>query len=122
MPEPAEDPDHEPGEAWGREAARQREAVAQPARRWSGPPSACSSRLRGRRLSHSVLSAARRTVDLQKVMDMEILRRKDVYDHEAARSPADAEEYGPPARWYGHGCAAAGFAPGSVVYAYYLSR
>ncbi len=32
MAEPAEDPDHAPVEAWGRAAARQREAVSQPAR------------------------------------------------------------------------------------------
>ena len=32
MAEPAEDPDYAPSEAWGREQARQREAVSQPAR------------------------------------------------------------------------------------------
>jgi hypothetical protein len=32
MVEPAEDPDYAPAEAWGREAARQREAVSQPPR------------------------------------------------------------------------------------------
>jgi hypothetical protein len=32
MPEPAEHPDHAPGEAWGRVAVRQHEAVRQPAR------------------------------------------------------------------------------------------
>jgi conjugative relaxase-like TrwC/TraI family protein len=32
MPEPDADPDYAPGEAWGRAAARQREAVSQPAR------------------------------------------------------------------------------------------
>lgn len=31
LPEPSEDPDREPGMAWGREDARQREAVMQPA-------------------------------------------------------------------------------------------
>lgn len=53
---------------------------------------------------------------------MQILRRKDVPDYEAAALLEDAEEYGPAARWYGTGCAAAGFAPGSVVYAYYLKQ
>lgn len=53
---------------------------------------------------------------------MEILRRKDVLDCEAAALLQDAEEYGPAARWYGRGCAAAGFTPGGVVYAYCLKQ
>jgi hypothetical protein len=32
LPQPAADPDYEPGESWGRAAARQREAVNKPAR------------------------------------------------------------------------------------------
>lgn len=51
---------------------------------------------------------------------MDILRRKDVYNHEASELLKDADEYGPPARWSGHGCEAAGLAPGSMVYAHHL--
>jgi hypothetical protein len=51
---------------------------------------------------------------------MEILQRKDVYNHEAAELVRIGESTDRPGRWYGRGCAQAGFAPGSVVYAYYL--
>ena len=52
---------------------------------------------------------------------METLRRKGVYNHEAAEFLQDAEQHGPPARWYGRGCQAAGFGQGSQVHAYYLN-
>lgn len=51
---------------------------------------------------------------------MQILRRKDIYNQEAGELLAVAEQPGQPARWYGRGCGAAGFAPGSVIYPYYL--
>lgn len=51
---------------------------------------------------------------------MEILRRKDVFNHEAGEFLEIADQVRQPARWHGRGCAPAGFAPGSVVYPYYL--
>lgn len=56
----------------------------------------------------------------QKVTAVEILRRKDVYNHEAGEHLQIAQENRAPARWYGSGCAQAGFTPGSEVYPYYL--
>lgn len=53
-------------------------------------------------------------------MDMEILRRKDIYNHEAGELLRIAEDIGQRGRWHGSGCAQAGFDPGSVVYGYYL--
>jgi hypothetical protein len=53
-------------------------------------------------------------------MDMEILRRKDVYNHEANERLTVALATRDLPRWYGRGCVKAGFAPGSVAYPYYL--
>ena len=53
-------------------------------------------------------------------MAVEILRRKDVYTHEAGEHLQIAQENLEPVRWYGSGCARAGFTPGSEVYPYYL--
>lgn len=60
-------------------------------------------------------------VPLQQEGDgMQILRRKDIYNHEAGDLLRATEDAGQAGRWYGRGCAQAGFAPGSVVYSYYL--
>jgi hypothetical protein len=51
---------------------------------------------------------------------MEILRRKDIYHHEAGELLRIGEDTQQRGRWHGGGCAQAGFDPGSVAYGYYL--